>query len=210
MDPMDAYKTTFMSNPGNYYCNVMPFSLKKVGATYHRLMDAIFVHKIRRNLEVYVDDMIMKMVEGHSHEDNLKDILKLVRRYDMHLNPTKWSFGVQKRKFMGLMLTRRWIKANPNKFHAVIDLRSPTNEKEVQQLTGRLSSLCHFLSYMGDKAFNFFATLRKKGKFEWTFEYDDSFSKVKEFLKSPPILTLPKDDSHFFSSTSRSPSGRWV
>lgn len=65
---------------------------------------------------VYIDDMIIKMEEGYSHTDDLEDILQSVQRYDMHINPIKCSFGVQAGKFMGFMLTRRGIEANPDMF----------------------------------------------------------------------------------------------
>lgn len=79
MDPFDIPKTTFMSNHANYYYNVMPLGLKNVGTTYHRLMDAVFSHKMGSNLEVYIDDMIVNPVEGHSHALDLEDILQSVR-----------------------------------------------------------------------------------------------------------------------------------
>lgn len=72
-------------------------------------MDNVFTHKIGRNLEVYVEDVIIKIKEGHNHTNDLEDILQSVRKYDMRLNPTKCSFRVQARKFMGFMLTRRGI-----------------------------------------------------------------------------------------------------
>lgn len=109
-------KTTFMSNHNNFYYHVMPFDLKKVGATY---------------LEVYVDDMIVKVMEGDSHTNDLEDILQSIRRYDMRLNPFKCSFGVHEGKFTGFMLTRIRIEANLGKFQVVIDMRTPTNMKKV-------------------------------------------------------------------------------
>lgn len=95
MNPLDAPKTTFMSNHDNYYFNVMLFGLKNSDATYQRLMDAFLVHQIRKNLEVYFDNMIFKTMERHSHVVDLHDILQLVKKYDMRLNPAKCFFGVQ-------------------------------------------------------------------------------------------------------------------
>lgn len=123
-DLLDAPKTTFMSNHDNYYYNVTPFSLKNIDTTYQWLMDVIFSHKIRRNLEVYVYNMIVKTGEEHSHVDDLEDILQSVRRYDMHLNPSKYSFGVQAGKYIGFMPTRRGIEGNKYKCQRVIDNRT--------------------------------------------------------------------------------------
>lgn len=93
----------------------MYFHLKNVGATYQRLMDALFPHQIGRNVEVYVNDMIVKTTYGHSHADELEEILQSVRRHDMRPNPAKCSFGVHAGKFLDFMLTRRGIEANPDK-----------------------------------------------------------------------------------------------
>lgn len=60
MDPFDVSKMEFISNDDNYYYNATPFSLKNAYAIYQRLMDTVFSQQIKRNIEVYVDDMIIK------------------------------------------------------------------------------------------------------------------------------------------------------
>lgn len=77
-------------------------------------------------------------------------------------------------------------------------MRSPSNIKEVQQLTGRLTALSRFLSCAGDKAFSFFASIKKKEKFEWTTECEDAFQQIKSFLSSPPILQRPNKNAILF------------
>jgi hypothetical protein len=146
MNPAEAPHTTFMTNTCNYFCNVMPFGLKNAGATYPRLMDRVFSEQIGKNVEVYIDDMVVKTTEDGEHDKDLGDILASVRKYNMRLNPAKCSFGVQSGKFLGFMLTNRGIEANPHKCQAIIDMRSPTTVKEVQQLAGRIAALSRFLS----------------------------------------------------------------
>lgn len=94
----------------------MPFGLKSVGATYQWLMDVVFAHNIGWNLEVYFDDMIVKTIKGWNHTEDLEDVLQSVKKYDIRLNPAKWSFGVRVGNFLGFMLTMRVIEANPDKF----------------------------------------------------------------------------------------------
>lgn len=171
-----------MSNQGNYYYNVTPFDLKNTSSTYHRLMDDVFTHQIRKKLEIYVDPIMIKTAEAHNHVDDLDDILQSVRKYGMRLNPAKISFEIQIGKFLGFMLNRRGIKSNPNKFQTFIDMRRPTNVKDVQQFTGRLTAVSRFLFCEGDIDFLFLASLRKKEKFKWTTECEEYFTKIKEFL----------------------------
>jgi hypothetical protein len=192
MSMADAPHTAFMANTCNYFYKVMPFGLKNAGATYQRLMDRVFAKQIGRNLEVYIDDMVIKSIDDHSHHKDLEEILTSVRKYNMRLNPTKYSFGVQAGKFLGFMLTSRGIEANPEKCKAIIEMRSPTSVKEVQQLTGRIAALSRFLSCAGEKSIHFFSTLKKGERFTWTPKCEEAFQKLKEFLTSPPILTRPE------------------
>lgn len=123
-------------------------------------MDAVFSHHIRKNIKQYVNDMIVKMEDCHSHVDYLKDILKSARRYGMHLNPTKFSFEVHAGKFMGFMVTKSGIQANLDKCQMTIDMKSSINVKEVQYLTGHLVALSRTLSCACDKDLIFFFFLR--------------------------------------------------
>jgi hypothetical protein len=96
----------------------------------------------------------------------------------MRFNPAKCSFGVQAGKFLGFMLTRRGIEANPEKCQAIINMRSPTSVKEVQQLTGRIAALSRFLSCAGERSCHFFAALKKGERFTWTEQCEEAFGKL--------------------------------
>ncbi|XP_057760836.1 uncharacterized protein LOC130981249 [Arachis stenosperma] len=158
------------------------------GATYQRLVDKVFSNQISRNIEVYVDDMVAKTPHAENHIKNLKEIFQQLRMYNMKLNPEKCAFGVQGEKFIGFMLTCRGIEANPEKFQAVLNMRSPKTVKEVQQLSGRLVALSRFLPCAPHRSRHFFKTLRKQQRFEWTKECKEAFTKLKTILSEPAIL----------------------
>lgn len=187
----DAEKTMFMTEGANYYYEVMPFGLKNAGATYQRLMDKILADQMGRNVEAYVDDMVVKSRTEEDHLADLQELFDTLAKYSLKLNPEKCSFGVQAGKFLGFMLTGRGIEANPDKCAAIINMRSPTTVKEVQKLTGRVAALARFLSKSGNRAFPFYQCLKKNDKFQWTNECEEAFLKLKEFLAMPPILTKP-------------------
>lgn len=88
------------------YCyKVMPFKLKNVGATYQKLMTKIFKPLIGHTVEVYIDDIEVKSKTKKEHAQHLQEVLHLLRRYGMKLNPSKWAFGVSIGKFLGFMVT---------------------------------------------------------------------------------------------------------
>ena len=146
MHPLDEEKIAFITPIGNYYYRVMPFGLKNAGATYQLLMNKIFAKHIRVLMEVYIDDMLVKMKMEDELLQNLETVFSCLRKHKMRLKPQKCVFAVQVRKFLGFMLINRGIEANPNKCKAILEMKSPNCVKDVQCLTGRIASLSKFLA----------------------------------------------------------------
>ena len=146
----------------------MPFRLKNVKATYQRLMDKMFVHQIGRNVQVYVDNMLVKSVREDDHLSDLRETFDTLRTYNMKLNPSKCVFGVTVGKFLGFMVSQRGIEVNLEKVRAIMELAPPKTVKEVQSLNGKIVALNRFVSQVTDKCLPFFRTLKKS--FEWMDE----------------------------------------
>nr|KYP55954.1 Retrovirus-related Pol polyprotein from transposon 17.6 [Cajanus cajan] len=195
MHPQYEEKTAFITDSANYCYQVMPFGLKNAGATYQRLMNKMFKEQIGRNMEVYVDDMVVKSAELYNHITDLVKIFQQLRRYDMRLNPEKCTFGVAGGKFLGFMLSVRGIEANPDKCQAVIDMRSPQSVKQVQRLAGRLTALSRFLPCLTETAKPILSLLKKVHKFTWTEECEAAFQVLKQCLGTPPVLSTPDPQS---------------
>ena len=165
----------------------MPFGLKNAGATYQRLVNHMFCPQIGRNVEVYVDDMLVKSLDEGKHLDDLQETFDTLRRYNMKLNPSKCTFGVAIGKFLGFMVSHRGIEANLEKIKTILDMKSPQNIKEVQSLTGRVATLNRFVSKAIDKCLPFFKVLKKE--FEWADECQKAFKDLKMYLVVAPLLS---------------------
>jgi len=191
MHPMDEEKTAFMTERSCYCYKVMPFGLKNAGATYQRLMDRVLAPMLGRNVQAYVDDMAVTSPQTSKHVADLEELFTTIAKFRLKLNPEKCIFGVEAGKFLEFLLTDRGIEANPDKCAAILEMRSPTTVKEVQQLTGRMAALSRFLSASGEKGHPYFQCLRRNNKFAWTKECEEAFVKLKEYLASSPILCKP-------------------
>ena len=101
----DQEKTTFIISQGLYCYKVMPFGLKNAGATYQRLVNKMFSKQIGRNMEVYVDDMLVKSKEELTHLDDLRETFAMLKQYQMKLNLGKCVFRVASGKFLGFMIS---------------------------------------------------------------------------------------------------------
>ncbi|GJU32914.1 reverse transcriptase domain-containing protein [Tanacetum coccineum] len=141
----DEEKIAFFTREGVFYYKRLPFGLKNARATYQRLVDTVFNNQIGRNLEVHVDDIVIK---SDSEEDMLADIQETfdkLRAINMKLNPRKCSFGVEEGPFLGYLITKQGIKANPSKVKAISDMKPPKTVKEIQSLNEKLAALSRFL-----------------------------------------------------------------
>ncbi|KAL0405693.1 UNVERIFIED_CONTAM: Transposon Ty3-G Gag-Pol polyprotein, partial [Sesamum latifolium] len=165
--PEDRKKVSFITSEGTFCYVAMPFGLKNTGATYQRLVDKIFHPQIGRNVEVYVDDMLVKSKRAEEYVKDLEETFSVLRKYKLKLNPAKCAFGVQGGRFLGFMVTQRGIEANPLKIKTIIDMKAPTCLNEVQRLIGRIAALSRFISKSAEKSLPFFKMLRKAKTFEW-------------------------------------------
>jgi hypothetical protein len=156
MAEVDQEKTSFITDRGLYCYKVMPFGLKNAGATYQRLVNKMFEKQMGRNVEVYVDDMLVKNVQAPDHVSDLKETFDTIRRYEMKLNPSKCTFGVSSGKFLGYLVSQRSIEENPEKVRAVLEMQPPRTTKQLQQLTGRIAALNRFISRSTNKCLPFF------------------------------------------------------
>ena len=104
-----------MTSQGLFCYKVMPFGLKNAGATYQRLMNKMFVQQIGRNVQVYVDDVLVKSRREEDHLEDLKETFSILCSYNMKLNPGKCAFGVMAGKFLGFMVSQRGIEQTQTK-----------------------------------------------------------------------------------------------
>jgi len=100
MHPMDEEKTAVMTERSCYCYKVMPFGQKNAGATYQRLMDKVLAPMLGRNVQAYVDDMVVTSLEKSRHvtdleESDLEELFVTIAKYKLKLNPEMCIFGVE-------------------------------------------------------------------------------------------------------------------
>jgi hypothetical protein len=188
----DEEKTALIT-PCRVYCDVcMPFGLKNIGANFQRLMHKALGARMGRNMEAYVDDIIVKTRKGHNLVEDLKETFADLRKVNIKLNPAKYAFGVPSRRLLGFLVSHCEIEANPDKVEAIKDMCLPRNLKEMQRLVWCMAALGRFIVRSGEKSLPFFKVMKRTGKFDWTLEANKAFAELKRYLTSPPIMVTPQ------------------
>ncbi|GJZ75782.1 reverse transcriptase domain-containing protein [Tanacetum coccineum] len=139
------------------------FGLKNAGATYQRLVDKAFQKQIGKNLEVYVDDLVIKSRTEHEIIRGIEETFKTLREINMKLNPKKCTFGMEEGMFLGYKVNDKGIKVCSDKVEPVLSLSSPKCLKDVQKLNGK------------------------------TMEAEAAFKQMKKLIAELPTLTAPMD-----------------
>jgi hypothetical protein len=176
----------------------MPFGLKNAGATYQRMMQNCLGSQIGRNIQVYIDDVVITTRKKESLINDLAETFDNLNRYKLKLNPTKCSFGVSAGQLLGFLVSARGIEANPEKIQAILIMGKPTKLHDVQKLAGRVATLSQFIARLGEKALPFYALMKKSDyKFEWTEEADVAFTQLKKCSPHLRCWSHQRKRSHY-------------
>ena len=103
MDVADALKTAFKTPFKNIFYKVMPFGLKNAGATYQRTMTLIFGDMLHKQVEDYVDDLMVKAKNPFEHLVHLRQVFGRCSEHNLRMNPFKCAFGLSSGKFFGFL-----------------------------------------------------------------------------------------------------------
>lgn len=169
----------------------MPFGLKNAGTTYKRTATTLLHDMMHKEVEVYVDDMIVKSPTREEHIPAFRKIFERLRKYNMRLNPHKCALGVTSGKLLGHLVSKRGIEVDPSKIKAIMEMPPPKTEKEVRGFLGRLQYISRFIAKLTSTCEPLFKQLKKVRRVEWDDECQKAFDKIKEYLAEPPVLVPP-------------------
>jgi hypothetical protein len=139
------------------FCYVlMPYGLKNALLIFVRDMHKIIGDLIRDLVEVYVDDIVVKIKSHASLLDNLALVFDRLCLTRTKLNPDKCVFGVTAGKLLGFLVSYRGIEANAEKIKTIEAIQPPARIKDVQKLMGCLAPLSWFIPRLAERALPFF------------------------------------------------------
>ncbi|XP_070028683.1 uncharacterized mitochondrial protein AtMg00860-like [Nicotiana sylvestris] len=138
---------------------------------------------IHKEIEVYVDDVIIKSKKQSDHVKDLSKFFQRLRRYNLKLNPTKCAFGVPFGKLLGFVVSRHGIELDPSKIKAIQELPPPKNKTEVMILLGRLNYISRFIAQLTTTCEPIFKLLKKNVAVKWPDVCQEAFDKIKRTIE---------------------------
>jgi hypothetical protein len=132
---------------------------------YQKCVHIILENQIGRNIEAYIDDIVVKSKKHEDLLDDFKETFDNLLKYKMMLNNNKCVFGVSSGKLLGYMVSSRGIDANHTKVEAIEKMQPPRTRREIQKLTDMMAALNQFISKLGKCGMSFYKLLRKEDGF---------------------------------------------
>jgi len=109
----------------------MSFRLKNAGATYQKAIQMCLDQQIGRNVEAYIDDVVVKSKTSDELIADLEETFANLKKYRWKLNPSKCIFGVPSGILLGYIVSARGIEPNPNKVSTITNMKWPTCVKDI-------------------------------------------------------------------------------
>ena len=148
-------KTAFITPCGTYCFLWMPFGLKSAGSMFARAVQISFEPQLHRNMEAYMDDIVVKTKDKVTLVQDLEETFANLRKINLKLNLEKCFFSVLSGKLLGFFVSQHGIEANPDKIKAIEQIEAPKRIKDVRRLTGCVAAMSRFISKSAERALPF-------------------------------------------------------
>ena len=151
-------------------------------------MTAIFHDMMHKEMEDYVDDIVVKSKTKAGHFQVLERVFERCRMYKLRMNPMKCAFGVSVGNFLGFLVHHRGISVDPTKATAISTMKRPTTDKELKIFLGRVSYIRRFMPRLASVTSELSKLLKKEVEFTWGIEQQEAFQRIQQIMNH--LLTL--------------------
>ena len=190
--PEDVEKTAFNTKYGQFEYLVMPMGLCNAPATFQSLMNRIFYDCIDKFLVVYMDDLLIFSKDEESHLHHIETVFSRLHDHKLYVSPKKCDLWKSEIEFLGLIVGRNGIQADPRKVEILRNWPKPKSLTDVRSFMGLLQFFRRFIkNFSGIAAPLTNLTKKDQGIQKWDSRCDEAFQKLKNAITSAPILVAP-------------------
>uniref|UniRef100_A0A2N9G885 RNA-directed DNA polymerase n=1 Tax=Fagus sylvatica TaxID=28930 RepID=A0A2N9G885_FAGSY len=187
----DVPKTAFRTRYGHYEFLVMPFGLTNAPAIFMDLMNRVFQTYLNQFVVVLIDDILIYSKSLEEHEQHLRVVLQTLRDHKLYAKLKKCEFWLERVAFLGHVISKDGILADPKKVEAIVNWERPKDVKEIRSFLGLAGYYGRFIEGFSKISLPMTRLTRKGTTFEWTTECEDSFQELKRRLTTARYSLCP-------------------
>ena len=185
----------------------MPLGLANAVPTSQRLMQRGLEGLTPNKCLVYLNDVLIVGSTFEDHLQNLKEVLQATKVAGLKLKPSKCFFAQRNVKYLGFIVSNEGLSPEPEKLKAIKEYPQPKDITELRRFFGLASYYRRFVSGFSEIVAPLHKLMQKDAKFIWNFHCDDAFQKLKEQLRTSPVLAFPNLEGQFVLYTDASNVG---
>ena len=204
LTPESRKYTAFSTGYSLYNFKRIPYGLKVGSGILSKVMDDIFSDLKFKQCINFIDDLILYSEDLPSHMKLLETVFERLKQNGLTVNPKKVKLACKEISFLGNIVSHNTCRIDPSRVEKVLNYPKPRNVKELATFIGMASYFSKHIEGYASKAACLNELRKKRSKFIWTKECEDSFNQLRLDLANPPILRLADFSKRFKLQTDAS------
>lgn len=194
--------SAFSANHFQYRWIRMPMGLSASPITWTLMINTILEKWIGRGVYVYLDDVIVYAKNKEEHDQILWQTMAALKEHNLQLKITKCNFYAREFEYLGHIISKEGIKANPKKVEVIHDYPRPKTVKHIQRFLGMCNYFRRYVRNYAKLAKPLTMLLRKEQPFMWSEAQQKSFDALKTALAEEVTLAFPGDEQLYVTCDS--------
>ena len=203
----DEWKTAFNTHLGHFEYLVMPFGLTNAPAVFQNLVNNILRDMINCFVVVFLDDILVYSRSEAEHIKHVRLVLQRLLENRLYVKAEKCEFHSPSVEFLGHIIEKGSVRADPKKVQAVKDWEQPKDRAQLRRFLGFANFYRKFILNFSQVAAPLHALTSPSVPFEWNTKAEEAFSKLKTLFISAPVLTMPDPSRQFVLEVDASDTG---
>lgn len=187
----EQYKTPFTTLWGTYVYVRIPFGPIIASATFQRFMDVAFDDFIDLFEAIYQDDLTVHRKKEEDHCSHLEKIVVRALEYKISLNPKKCVFGVKEGKLLGHIVSKEWVRIDPEHVATIDKIPQLKNAKWIQSYFGKINFVRRYFTNFVEIVRPISKILKRGEKIVWIEETSKAYQDIKQDIKEVIVLKYP-------------------
>ncbi|HRP36576.1 MAG TPA: reverse transcriptase domain-containing protein [Candidatus Dojkabacteria bacterium] len=198
----DKEKTAFeVPKRGLWQWRVLPMGLSNSPATFQRAMEEALGELRYKSCMVFIDDIIIYSKSFQEHLQHLEEVLCKLASKGLYAKLSKCQFLVEEIEFLGHVVTKDGIKADPKKIEAISKMQAPEDADQVRRFLGMAGYYRKFIKNFSLRTVNIRELIKDRVVFVWTKECQQEYDDIKAELSKEPVMAFPDLDRKFILTT---------
>lgn len=171
---------------GRYRFLKMPYGLSPAPEVFHKEFSYIFEQV--EGVTIFIDDILVRGRNKKEHDERLRQVLEIAKKYNIKFNLKKCKISVNKVKYLGHVFTDQGILPDENKIDAIIGMKNPTNVKQLETFLGMVTYISKFLPNISTVNCPLRELIKKGSIWKWEEKHSKAIERIKEILIKKPVL----------------------